>query len=41
MIGAITLTLHRRGDVKRQEIYKQLQQDFNAAICWNNQIKQT
>ena len=25
MIGAIVLTLHRRSDVRRQDIYKQLQ----------------
>lgn len=34
MIGAITLTLHRRADVKRQEIYKQVSQEFNTAISW-------
>lgn len=31
MIGAIALTLHRRSDVRRQEIYKQLQRDFESA----------
>jgi len=31
MIGAIALTLHRRSDVRRQEIYKQLQRDFEGA----------
>jgi len=32
MIGAITLTLHRRIDVKRQKVYKQVQQNFLNAI---------
>lgn len=36
MIGAITLTLHRRSDVKRQEIYKQVHQDFETALSWKN-----
>ena len=31
MIGAIVLTLHRRSDVRRQEIYRQLQRDFEGA----------
>ena len=31
MIGAIALTLHRRSDVRRQDIYKQLQRDFEGA----------
>lgn len=31
MIGAITLTLHRRSDVRRQDIYRQLQRDFEDA----------
>ena len=31
MIGAITLTLHRRSDIRRQEIFKQLQRDFERA----------
>lgn len=31
MIGAIALTLHRRSDVRRQDIYKQLQRDFERA----------
>lgn len=38
MIGAITLTLHRRVDVKRQKIYKQVQQDFLKSIKWTNTI---
>ena len=32
MVGAITLTLSRRGDVRRQEIYKQLQVSFKNSI---------
>lgn len=36
MIGAITLTLHRRSDVKRQEIYKQVHQEFETALSWKN-----
>jgi cytochrome c556 len=31
MIGAIALTLHRRSDIRRQEIFKQLQRDFERA----------
>jgi len=31
MIGAIALTLHRRSDVRRQDIYRQLQRDFEVA----------
>jgi len=31
MIGAIALTLHRRRDVRRQDIFKQLQRDFEGA----------
>jgi len=31
MIGAITLTLHRRSDIRRQNIFKQLQRDFEGA----------
>ena len=34
MIGAIMLTLHRRNDIKRQEIYKQTQQEFGIALSW-------
>jgi NADH-quinone oxidoreductase subunit J len=30
MIGAIALTLHRRSDVRRQNIYRQLQRDFEG-----------
>ena len=36
MIGAISLTLHRRNDIKRQYIYKQIQRDFRSAISWKN-----
>ena len=31
MIGAIALTLHRGSDVRRQDIYRQLQRDFEGA----------
>jgi NADH-quinone oxidoreductase subunit J len=31
MIGAISLTLHRRSDIRRQNIYRQLQRDFEGA----------
>ena len=34
MIGAISLTLHRRNDIKRQYIYKQIIRDFNNSIVW-------
>lgn len=34
MIGAISLTLHRRNDIKRQYIYKQISRDFKSAISW-------
>ena len=34
MIGAISLTLHRRNDIKRQHIYKQVSRDFKSAISW-------
>jgi len=36
LIGAISLTLHRRNDIKRQYIYKQIQRDFRSAISWKN-----
>jgi len=35
MIGAIVLTLFRRGDVRRQEIYKQMQVNFSNSIKFN------
>jgi NADH-quinone oxidoreductase subunit J len=34
MIGAIALTLHKRSDIKRQQIFLQVQQDFNTTISW-------
>ncbi|YP_001874785.1 NADH dehydrogenase subunit 6 (mitochondrion) [Hemiselmis andersenii] len=36
MIGAITLTLHRRIDIKRQKIYKQVQKEFAKTIIWTS-----
>jgi len=36
MIGAISLTLHRRNDIKRQYIYKQVSRDFKSAISWKH-----
>ena len=36
MLGAISLTLHRRNDVRRQYIYKQVQRNFSSAILWKN-----
>lgn len=36
MLGAISLTLHRRNDVRRQYIYKQVQRNFSLAILWKN-----
>jgi NADH-quinone oxidoreductase subunit J len=36
MIGAITLTLHKRSDIKRQQIFLQVQQEFNVALSWKN-----
>lgn len=32
MIGAIVLTMHRRGDVKRQEYYQQIARDFRTTV---------
>ena len=34
MLGAISLTLHRRNDVKKQLIYKQIKRDFSSSITW-------
>ena len=34
MIGAITLTLYHKIDVRKQEIYKQHQKMFNTSIEW-------
>jgi NADH-quinone oxidoreductase subunit J len=36
MIGAISLTLHRRNDVKKQFIYKQINRDFTSSIIWKH-----
>lgn len=36
MIGAISLTLHRRNDVKKQFIYKQIDRDFTSSIIWKH-----
>lgn len=36
MIGAISLTLHRRNDVKKQFIYKQIERDFTSSIIWKH-----
>jgi len=36
MLGAISLTLHRRNDIRRQYIYKQIQRDFGSTIIWKN-----
>lgn len=36
MIGAITLTLHKRSDIKRQQIFLQVQQEFDVALSWKN-----
>jgi NADH-quinone oxidoreductase subunit J len=35
MIGAITLTLFRRGDLRRQEVYKQTRIVFNNSVKFN------
>jgi len=34
MIGAISLTLHKRNDIKRQYIYKQINRNFQDSIRW-------
>ncbi len=34
MLGAISLTLHKRNDTKRQLIYKQIRRDFSSSIKW-------
>jgi NADH-quinone oxidoreductase subunit J len=34
MVGAISLTLHKRNDTKRQLIYKQIRRDFSSSIKW-------
>ena len=35
MLGAISLTLHKRSDVKRQQIFKQVDTNFNTSVKWN------
>jgi NADH-quinone oxidoreductase subunit J len=34
MIGAISLTLHKRNDIKRQLIFKQVEKNFGNSIIW-------
>lgn len=34
MLGAISLTLHKRNDVKRQQIFKQVDNNFNLSVTW-------
>lgn len=34
MLGAISLTLHRRNDVKKQQIFKQVDSNFNISVTW-------
>ena len=36
MLGAISLTLHRRNDIKKQFIYKQIERDFGSSIVWKH-----
>lgn len=36
MLGAISLTLHRRNDIKKQLIYKQIKRDFSSSIIWKS-----
>lgn len=36
MLGAISLTLHRRNDIKKQLIYKQIKRDFGSCITWKH-----
>ena len=36
MLGAISLTLHKRNDVKKQQIYKQIQTNFSDSIIWRS-----
>jgi NADH-quinone oxidoreductase subunit J len=36
MIGAISLTLHRRNDIKKQFIYKQIEREFGSSIIWKH-----
>lgn len=34
MIGCISLTLHRRNDIKRQFVYKQIYRNFIDSVTW-------
>jgi NADH-quinone oxidoreductase subunit J len=34
MLGAISLTLHKRNDIKKQQIYKQVETNFDIVIKW-------
>jgi len=36
MLGAISLTLHRRNDIKKQFIHKQIERDFASSIVWKH-----
>ncbi len=36
MIGSITLTLHKRNDIKRQFIFKQVERNFDNSIIWRS-----
>nr|BBF98310.1 NADH dehydrogenase subunit 6 [Goniomonas avonlea] len=36
MVGAIVLTMHRRGDLRRQKIYAQVGRDFENAVGLKN-----
>lgn len=36
MIGSIILTLHKRNDVKRQFVFKQIERNFNNTIIWRS-----
>jgi NADH-quinone oxidoreductase subunit J len=34
MLGAISLTLHKRNDVKKQQIFKQIENNFEISLTW-------
>nr|YP_010835036.1 NADH dehydrogenase subunit 6 [Cryptomonas gyropyrenoidosa]WFQ82711.1 NADH dehydrogenase subunit 6 [Cryptomonas gyropyrenoidosa] len=36
MLGAISLTLHRRNDIKKQHIHKQIERNFKNAVLWRS-----
>jgi NADH-quinone oxidoreductase subunit J len=36
MLGSISLTLHKRNDIKRQRVHKQISRNFNNTIRWRN-----